>query len=192
MILSSCCKAEHTVEDRDRAQVAAYTTKCAIIRGTRSLSLVPNERRRCQVKTALTFLLVYTLCWQGPGMGRKKGWGKVEDGNKKVTSPKFTQQPPHPCSSLESRCLGLNEGPGGIVGTLPQRAQGYWDWSGEVWGTRRGICVFVCRCGSGFCLCYWSSFWKVKHLGRAAGVTVGGRWLWVTFSWMFVRTCFVL
>lgn len=120
-------------------------------------------------------------------MGRKKGWAKVEDGNEKVTSPKFTQQPPHPCSSLESQCLGLNEGPGGIVGTLPQRAQGYWDWSGKEWGTGRGgvICVFVCRCGSGFCLCYWSSFWKVKHLGRAVGVTVGK----MIVSYLFLDVC---
>lgn len=58
-------------------------------------------------------------------MGRNKGLEEVEDGNKEVTSPKFNHQPPpFPLTLPESRRLGLNEGPDGIVGMSPQRALG--------------------------------------------------------------------
>lgn len=108
-------------------------------------------------------------------MGRNEGLQGVEDENKEVTSPKFTQQPPlqHP---LESLCLGLNEGLSGIAGTFPQRAQGCWDWPG---GGEE-------ECEPGFCLSYWRSFWKVRHLGSAATVTVKRMFVKVICSWVFV------
>lgn len=52
-------------------------------------------------------------------------------------------------------------------------------------GEEEYVCVFVCRCVSGFCLCYWSSFWKVKHPGKAATVTVED----VCETYLFLDVC---
>lgn len=124
-------------------QVAACTTKL----DAGSLSRVPNEKGRRWVKTPLTFLLVYTpLTGPGDGPG-KKGQEEVEDGNEKVTSPKFTQW----SLPLRVGAWALMRDP---VELLPQRARGCWDWSWRgVWtGGGRSVqrsVVFVTPAASG-------------------------------------------
>lgn len=148
----------------------------------------PNEKRRCRVKTALTFLLVYTLRWQVLRMGLNKGWEEEEETERwpLQSLPSSPSSVPllYLTTPLESLRLGLNEGPGGIVGTLPQRALGCWDWPREAKGKKS-----ECVCVSGFCLCYWRSCLKVKHPGRVGTVRM---FVKVIFSTVFVEACFVL
>lgn len=109
--------------------------------------LFPNGRRWCQVKTALTFLLVYTLCWQDLRMGQNEGLEEAEDGNKEVTSPKFTQQPPHLPSRVSAWSLMRDP-----VELLRCRLKELWDAeTGQARQGGRRVCVFVCV---GVCLAF--------------------------------------
>lgn len=107
-------------------EVASQTTKCAIFGGTVSLSLVPNERRRVSGENTANLSACLHSPLTGPedrperGMRGDERWKRGGDLSKVYPAIPTTTTPP----PLESRRLGLNEGPGGIVGTSPQRALG--------------------------------------------------------------------
>lgn len=115
--------------------------------------MVDNSWKMVRRSPFCLFTLVPDRTWVGGSwVGAEKGMrGGETRRNKKVTSAKFTSLTHvHTCIlSLESQCRGFNEGPLGIVGTSPQRAQGCWDWPGKGVESRgRGerwcVCVEVC------------------------------------------------
>ena len=83
----------------------------SVARTASSLSFVPNGRRQRQVKTALTFLLVYTPRWQDQRRRGRKDGGR--EGGEERKGGDLSKVYPSARWEMELR---PNEGPWGILG----------------------------------------------------------------------------